>query len=132
MGILLKLKKLCLSLILTVHDFLIPAPSTQSFRRPSESLPPASPSEIIRFHGNAQNGRQQEKPLPRRKSRMPFGERLSLVQYNNPEPAPEETAAESEQVDPVEELKRLANCTLPPIEPEKQLRCIMDCILPPR
>jgi hypothetical protein len=66
--------------------------------------------------------------LPRRKSRMPHGERLSLVQYNNPELIP----LDEEEPDPVEELKRIASCSLPPIEPEKQLRRIMDCILPPR
>lgn len=113
-------------------------------------------------------------PLPRRKSRAPFGERLSLVsdlkshppggamsqlicfwpynpkefpfcgsfwllqhfllqvQYNNPEPIPPDQQSEVSEADPVEELKRIANCSLPPIEPEKQLRCIMDCILPPR
>lgn len=72
--------------------------------------------------------------LPRRKSRAPYGERLSLVQYDHPEPVPPGGQEESEifEVDPVEELKKIANCSLPPIEPEKQLRCIMDCILPPR
>ncbi|KAI6230641.1 Dyla-1 [Aphelenchoides fujianensis] len=62
---------------------------------------------------------------------MPHGERLSLVQYNNPEPAPADEGA-NESPNPVEELRRIASCSLPPIEPEKQLRAIMDCILPPR
>ncbi|KAI6192307.1 Dyla-1 [Aphelenchoides bicaudatus] len=40
--------------------------------------------------------------------------------------------SEADEVDPVEELKRIANCALPPIEPEKQLRFIMDCVIVPR
>lgn len=96
-----------------------------------ESFPPASPSEVIRLNRSVTNGNYKEDTdiLPRRKSRMPFGERLSLVQYNKPEPA---ESIEDEEADPIEELKKMANCSLPPIEPEKQLRCIMDSILPPR
>ncbi|KAI6172856.1 Dyla-1 [Aphelenchoides besseyi] len=126
-------------------------PRSQFSQRPKDSFRSLGPTQIlspkslqefvlqqeiegITLPQQAQKSAAELPPapiIPRRKSRMPHGGRVSLVQYNNPEPVPADEATD-ETPNPVDELKRIASCTLPPIEPEKQLRCIMDCILPPR
>ncbi|KAI6231690.1 hypothetical protein M3Y95_00408300 [Aphelenchoides besseyi] len=123
----------------------------QVSQRPKDSFRPSEPTQISPPRSQQELDLQQEiegatilqqtrnstvelPPAPilsRRKSRMPHGERVSLVQYNNPELVPADEVTD-ETPNPADELKRIASCTLPPIEPEKQLRCIMDCILPPR
>uniref|UniRef100_A0A1I7SHM2 Uncharacterized protein n=3 Tax=Bursaphelenchus xylophilus TaxID=6326 RepID=A0A1I7SHM2_BURXY len=75
------------------------------------------------------NGNEIQLPrVPTNASKMTrSSDRIELLKMDLPEEAP----PEEERVDPAEELKKITDSDLPPIEPDKQLRCIMDCIIPP-
>ncbi|CAD5230383.1 unnamed protein product [Bursaphelenchus okinawaensis] len=123
-----------------------PSEATKTSTPPKLIMPDLSTPPKNQSTNNSQNSNIQTMVIPQITSdtNNNIGE-LELPQLNGPRfrknsdrlellkmDLPEEAPPEEERIDPAEELKKITDSDLPPIEPDKQLRCIMDCIIPPR